>query len=107
MRVAFSILAACVLASGQSPVRTPVACTLETVQKLDLSCSQEDPCPLYLELSDVETVGDRIVLAGNVHTPSATLESVLLVSDDAGKTWNEAHARIPGGALTEDRKSVV
>jgi hypothetical protein len=101
VRVAFSILAACVLASGQSPVRTPVACTLETVQKLDLSCSQEDPCPLYLELSDVETVGDRIVLAGNVHTPSATLESVLLVSDDAGKTWNEAHARIPGGALTD------
>ena len=74
---------------------------MEMVQKLDLNCSPEDPCPLYLELSDVETVGDRIVLAGNIHTASATLESLVLVSDDAGKTWNEAHARIPGGALTD------
>jgi len=55
---------------------------------------------LYLEITDAEMVADRIILAGNVHTPSATLESLLLVSDDAGKTWTEAHARIAGAALT-------
>jgi hypothetical protein len=74
---------------------------MDVVQKLDLNCSSEDPCPLYLELSDVETVGARIVLAGNVHTPSATLESLVLISDDEGKTWSEAHPRILGGSLTD------
>jgi hypothetical protein len=101
VRVVFSTLIVCLFACAQTPVRTPAGCTLEMVQKLDLNCSPEDPCPLYLELSDVETVADRIVLAGNIHTPSATLESLLLVSDDAGKTWNEAHARILGGSLTD------
>jgi hypothetical protein len=76
-------------------------CTLDTVHKLDLSCSQDDPCPLYLELSDIETVGTRLVLAGNIHTPSETLESLLLVSDDGGRTWVDGHPRVPGGSLTD------
>lgn len=87
------------LASAQAPVRTRAACTVEIVQKLDLSCSPDEPCPLYLELTDAELVGERVILAGNIHTPSSTLESILLVSDDAGRTWTEAHARIPGAAL--------
>src|SRR5215203_3779287 len=85
---------------AQAPVRPPVTCSMETVQALDLSCSVDEPCPLYLEITDAELVGERIVLTGNIHTPSATLESLLLVSDDAGKTWTEGHARIPGAALT-------
>ena len=100
MRLLALTLAVSTLASPQSPVRTPVNCTFELVQKLDLSCSVDDPCPLYLELTDAETVGERIVLAGNIHTPRETLESILLVSDDGGKTWNEGHARIPAGVLT-------
>jgi hypothetical protein len=87
------------IALAQTPVRTRAACTLEIVQKLDLSCSPDQPCPLFLELTDAELVGERVILAGNIHTSSSTLESVLLVSDDAGRTWTEAHARIPGGAL--------
>lgn len=90
-----------VLAWAQAPTRLPVACTLELVRKLDLNCSFEEPCPLFLELSAAETVGDRLILAGNVHTSAETLESVLLLSDDAGKTWTEAHSRIPGAALTD------
>lgn len=96
------LLAAIALAATgwtQTPVRLAVNCTLEQVQKLDLSCSAEDPCPLYLELSDAEMLGDRIVLAGNIHTSAETLESILLISDDAGKNWSEAHARLPGAAL--------
>ncbi len=71
------------------------------MQKLDLSCTPDEPCPLYLELSDVETVGTRIVIAGNIHTPSQTLESLLLISDDGGKTWVDGHTRLPGGSLTD------
>lgn len=100
MRVFSLLLALAAFADAQTPVRTPAACTLEAVQKLDLSCSAEEPCPLYLELTDAEIVAERIVLAGNIHTADATLESLLLVSDDSGKTWTEAHARIPGAALT-------
>jgi hypothetical protein len=101
VRVLLSTIVLVSLLSGQTPVRVPVTCTFEQVQKLDLSCSVDDPCPLFLELADVETVGDRLVLAGNVHTPSETLESILLVSDDGGKTWVENHTRVPGGSLTD------
>lgn len=100
MRLLIFTLAVSTLAWPQSPVRTAVNCTFELVQKLDLSCSVDDPCPLYLELTDAETVGERIVLAGNIHTARETLESILLVSDDVGKTWNEGHQRIPAGVLT-------
>jgi hypothetical protein len=88
-----------VVALAQAPVRTRASCTLEIVQKLDLSCSPDQPCPLFLELTDAELVGERVILAGNIHTQSSTLESVLLVSDDAGRTWTEGHSRIPGAAF--------
>jgi hypothetical protein len=101
VRVLFFTILVSALLWAQTPLRIPVSCTFEQVQKLDLSCSADDPCPLFLELADVETVGDRIVLAGNIHTASETLESIVLISDDAGKTWAEGHARIPGGALTD------
>lgn len=92
---------AAALVCAQTAVRIPLGCTLETIQKLDLNCSPDDPCPVYLELTDVESVGTRIVAAGNVHTTSETVESVLLVSDDGGKTWVDGHPRLPGGSLTE------
>ena len=100
MKAFACVIAAAALGWAQAPIRTSFTCTLEAIQKLDLPCSPDEPCALYLELTDVESVGDRIIVAGNVHTPSATLESVLLVSDDLGKTWTEGHVRIPGAALS-------
>jgi hypothetical protein len=98
--VLFFIIVVVVLARAQAPVRPTVACTLELVHQLDLSCSEDDPCTTFLELTDVEMVADRIVVAGNIHTSSATIQSVLMISDDGGKTWTEAHARVPGGVLS-------
>lgn len=89
------------VALAQTPTRVPVNCNIELVRQLDLDCSPDEPCPLYLELSDVELVGERIVVAGNIHTTDSTLESVLLISEDSGKTWNEGLARVPAGSLTE------
>lgn len=100
MRVLLSVLALAAICCAQPPTRLPVSCATELVQQLDLSCSADEPCPVYLELSDAELVGERMVLAGNVNTPSATLQSLLLVSDDGGKTWTEGHSRIAGAALT-------
>jgi photosystem II stability/assembly factor-like uncharacterized protein len=45
-------------------------------------------------LASVEAVGNRIFAAGNIHSSSTTLASVLLASDDAGKTWREPYERV-------------
>ena len=81
------------------PLALPVHCTDEDIRLGGLSCSEEDPCPIYLELSAVESVGPRIFAAGNLHTASVTLYSVLLASDDAGHTWREPQDRIRGALL--------
>jgi hypothetical protein len=83
-----------VIQNTGKPMAIQVRCTAETIHELGLACSIEQPCPLYLDLSDIHAVGDRLVVAGNLHTSSTTLESILLASDDVGKTWFEAHPRI-------------
>ncbi len=81
------------------PMVTEYHCSLEDIQFAGLSCTLDDPCPTYLELSAVEAVGNRIFVAGNIHSSSATLYSVLLVSDDSGKTWREPSERVRGVGL--------
>jgi photosystem II stability/assembly factor-like uncharacterized protein len=54
-----------------------------------------------VELAAAELVGTRLVVTGNIHTGSATLESLLLISDDNGRTWTEAHSRIPSAVLDQ------
>jgi len=81
------------------PLTVRVNCTGEMIHDLGLSCTPDEPCPVYLELSDIQPVGDRLVVAGNLHTSTTTLESILLASDDAGKTWIEAHPRVAMAVL--------
>jgi hypothetical protein len=90
------------LITGQSgPVHVNAACTPEAVNSLALPCSADEPCPLFLELAAAEQVGPRLVVTGNIHTGAATLESILLTSDDGGSTWTESHARLPGAVLDQ------
>ena len=77
----------------------PFQCTAEDIQWAGLSCTEEEPCPLYLELTAVEPAGDRILAAGNIHSTAVTIASVLLASDDAGRTWREVHEHIRGSGL--------
>jgi photosystem II stability/assembly factor-like uncharacterized protein len=88
-----------VLENTGKPMVLPFQCTVEDLQWSGLTCTEEEPCPLYLELTAVETAGDRILAAGNIHSTSITLASLLLASDDAGRTWREVHARIRGAGL--------
>ena len=83
------------------PLTVGSKCTADMVQSIGLSCTAQDPCPLFLELSDVELVGNRVLLSGNLHTSSATLESLLLVSEDLGRTWGEGHARLASAVLDQ------
>lgn len=91
------------LVNTGKPMAVPFACAEEVLRAFGLTCPASQPCPVYLDLSGVEAAGDRIFAAGNLHTESATLESVLLASADGGKTWREAHERIRGAALDNIR----
>jgi hypothetical protein len=81
------------------PIVIPFSCTEEDMEWAGLSCTEREPCAVYLEISAVDSVGSRIFAAGNLHSASVTLYSLLLASDDAGRTWREAHRGIRGAGL--------
>lgn len=87
------VLAAGLNAQAPPPAKIEFNCTAEDMQTAGLSCTEDEPCPVYLELSAVEAVNTRLVVAGNLHTASVTLYSILLTSDDGGKTWTEPAPR--------------
>ncbi len=84
--------------SGKA-VTLPWQCAAEDIQWAGLSCTEDDPCAMYLELSAVEAVGSKIFVGGNIHSSSVTLYPVLLTSDDDGQTWREAHQHIRGAGV--------
>ena len=90
-----------VLSNSGEPMRAAYACPEEDLQWAGMSCSEDQPCAIYLELSSVAGIGNKIVAAGNLHSSSATLSSILLESNDSGATWKEPAMRIRGAALDE------
>jgi photosystem II stability/assembly factor-like uncharacterized protein len=101
LAAALSLNAQNPLENAGKPMRVAYECTAAELQAAGLGCSEEDPCPVYLELSNVEAVGPKIFLTGNLHTPMATLDSMLLASDDEGKTWTEPHPRLRSSGLDQ------
>ena len=83
------------------PMTVPFECTLDDSQGAGLSCSEEEPCPVFLELSGVDAVGNRIFIGGNIHTADATLYSILLTTSDTGQTWSEANPRLRFAGLDQ------
>jgi photosystem II stability/assembly factor-like uncharacterized protein len=77
----------------------PFHCTPEDIQSAGFTCSEEAPCPIYLELSAAVSAGNQYYLAGNIHSDAVTLYSILLGSEDAGRTWREISPRIRGAGL--------
>jgi hypothetical protein len=84
---------------AQTPARVPFQCTEDDLRTFGLTCPPDHPCPVYLELSGLEVVGEKLFVTGNLHAENATLSSILLASADGGKTWSEPHARIPSAGL--------
>jgi hypothetical protein len=89
------------LENSGKPMRVLYECTAADIQAAGLGCSEEDPCPVYLELTNVDAVGGKIFVTGNLHTPMATLYSILLASDDEGKIWTEPQARLRQSGLDQ------
>jgi hypothetical protein len=89
------------LENSGKPMRVAYECTAADTQAAGLGCSEDDPCPVYIELANVEAVGGKIFVTGNLHTPMVTLDSILLASEDAGGTWTEPHPRIHSSGLDQ------
>jgi hypothetical protein len=83
------------------PLAVQAACGSAEITELGLTCSDADACPVFLELSSVAAQGNRLFVAGNLHTASTTIWSVFLKSEDMGKTWMEGAERIRSGALDQ------
>ncbi len=94
-----SNLLLCAALAGQSPTPIRFDCSEDDLRSL--SCTTAEPCPVYLEIASLETVGARLFLAGNLHTETATLYSILLASDDRGATWTEPQSRIRSATLEQ------
>ena len=88
-----------ILEYSGKPLKVPFVCGEDDMQSFGMTCTTEEPCPVYLDLTAVEAVNTRLFVSGNLHTASATLFSLLFSSEDGGKTWAEAHERIRGAAL--------
>jgi hypothetical protein len=102
------LLAFTVAAQSQAPVENTgkpmhiaFECTEADTQSSGLNCSEEEPCPVYLEVANIEAVGNKLFLPGNLHTSTTTISSILLVTEDAGKTWIEPHPRIRSAGLDQ------
>lgn len=82
-----------------APSLPPAVCADAEIAEFGLECTTEEPCPVYLEIAGVAQAGARLFVTGNLHTATATLWSLLAVSEDGGRTWIEPHSRIRGAAL--------
>jgi photosystem II stability/assembly factor-like uncharacterized protein len=88
-----------VLVNLGKPMVLPFQCTREDIQAAGFTCSEEAPCPVYLELSAAASTGSKYYLGGNIHSDAVTLYAILLGSEDAGHTWREINPRIRGAGI--------
>lgn len=98
--LAFLLLLTTALTLGAADLYKPTyACTEDDLQWAGMSCSETEPCPIYLDISHVYPLGRKLFATGNIHSALVTLYSVFLASDDDGATWHEAFERIRGAEL--------
>jgi len=100
-RLSLLFLALPILLAAEDPIRVDYACPAADVDRFGLTCSEDEPCDVFLELVSAEGVGSTILVVGNLHTVTTTLYGVLLVSGDGGKTWTEPNPRIEGATLDQ------
>jgi photosystem II stability/assembly factor-like uncharacterized protein len=87
--------------AAQTPVHIAYECSPEDIDAFGLTCTEEAPCPVFLELASADAAGGRLFVTGNLHTRNATLFGVLLASEDGGVMWTEPQPRIRSGALEQ------
>jgi hypothetical protein len=86
---------------AQAPVHVDYTCPPEDIDSFGLTCSEDQPCPVFFEVSAVESFGSQVFVAGDIHTATTTLFGVLLSTDDGGASWSEAVARLRSTAFEQ------
>ena len=81
------------------PIQIPFACTEEMMSAFGMSCTDEQPCRIFSEISGFQPLGDKLFLTGNIHDGASTMFSLLLASSDRGRTWTEPVERIKSAGL--------
>ncbi len=76
-------------------------CPPEDIESFGLTCSEDQPCPIFFEVSAVDSFGSRVFVAGDIHTGTTTLFGVLLTTDDGGASWSEAIPRVRSAAFEQ------
>lgn len=94
-----NVLFLCYPLFGLEDYKLPFTCTADDLQWAGMTCPEKDPCPIFLELSSVSSAGNKVFLAGDIHSGQSTLYSVLLRSEDGGVTWQEPVGRVRGDVL--------
>jgi Sortilin, neurotensin receptor 3, len=84
---------------GAEDIKLPFTCTPDDLQWAGMTCPENEPCAVFLELSSVSSGGGKVFVAGDIHSAQTTLYSVLLRSDDSGATWQEPVGRVRGEVL--------
>ena len=82
-----------------SPLVVPLDCGYDHFSRAGIVCSDVTPCRLFLELTGVESAGDKVFLIGNIHTSAATISTILLASGDGGRSWIEPIPRYSGAGF--------
>src|SRR5947207_984041 len=95
-----AVMFACLLAA-QEISKVEYACPEDDVRDFGLTCSEDEPCPVFLELAAVEASGSTAFLSGNLHTDQTTLFGILLATEDGGKTWTEPAKRLRSASLDQ------
>lgn len=81
------------------PLKLPLDCSPQTFYESRAVCSERTPCDVYAEMVGIAAAGKHLVIYGNYHTASDTIATLLLTSDDDGKSWREPVERIGAAAF--------
>jgi len=105
MRIAVKLVASLALVAfilaAQEPRKLENVCTPADQDAFGLTCTEDDPCAVFLELSSIEPNGSTLFLTGNLHTVNTTMYGLLLQTDDGGKSWTEPNKRVRSADLEE------
>lgn len=101
MRFAAALLASALTLAAQPPVHIAYDCSADDRDTFGLTCSSDEPCGVFLELTAADQSASRLFVTGNLHTSEVTLYGLLLQSEDSGKSWTEAVPRIKFSPLEQ------
>ena len=82
-----------------NPLLVSLDCTYSYFAHAEIACSIVTPCKLFLELTAIEAIDRSVFVIGNVRTVSATIASIVLISENGGINWREPIDRYPGSTF--------